>query len=171
MILTGENKNNQKKYVPVKLYGISSLRRGEIGSLVFWNVTQRRLVAIYGRFGKTCPFHPQGPSRPREFFLYCLAFEDGTDRFSRNVGKITTIVHYVTSQKHEYLSATLPVTHFTLNGLEVNLCFRIARPKTNLTFRVIERTHFLQNRQNFLTCVGTVHYTIMCKHSTSITAP
>jgi len=124
----------------VKRHVISSLRRGEIGSSVFRNVTQRRLVAIYGRFGKNYGSHPHGPSRPQEFLLNCLALQDGKDRFIRNVGKITTNVHYVTSQKHEYLSAILPVTHFTLNGPELNLCIRVARPKTNLTSPAMART-------------------------------
>lgn len=47
MILTGEKeRNNLRKICPMKLHVISSLRWGEIGSLVFWNVPQRRLVAI-----------------------------------------------------------------------------------------------------------------------------
>jgi len=68
MILTEKNKIGEK-YVPVKLHVISSLRRGEIGSSVFWDVSQRRLVAIYRRFEKTYRSHPQGPSRPQEFFF------------------------------------------------------------------------------------------------------
>lgn len=72
--------------------------------------------------------------------MYCLALENGKDRLSRNVGKITTNVYYATSQKHEYLSETLPVTNSTLHGLELHLCFRVASPKTNLTSRAMARS-------------------------------
>jgi hypothetical protein len=50
---------------------------------MFWDITRRRLVIPYGRFGQ-----PIGPIlEDQEVFLDVLALEDGTDRLSRNVGK------------------------------------------------------------------------------------
>jgi len=34
-------------------------------SSLFWDVTQRRLLVIYRRFGANCRFHLQGSSSPR----------------------------------------------------------------------------------------------------------
>jgi hypothetical protein len=44
-----------------------------------WDITQRRMVIIYWRFGKVI-----GPIFKSQNFL---DFEDGTDTLSRNVGK------------------------------------------------------------------------------------
>jgi hypothetical protein len=55
-------------------------------SALFWDLTQRRLVISYRRFGKT-RFIFKGQ-------VCYLTFEDGTDRFSQNVG--TKLQTYVT---------------------------------------------------------------------------
>ena len=48
-------------------------------SALFWDITRRRVVIVYRRFGTAYKFHFQG-SR-------VLNLEDGTDTLSRNVGK------------------------------------------------------------------------------------
>jgi hypothetical protein len=46
-------------------------------SALFWNITQRRVIVVYRRFGTTYRSHLHG----------LLTREDGTDTLSRNVGK------------------------------------------------------------------------------------
>jgi hypothetical protein len=55
-------------------------------SAVFWGITRRRVVIVYRSFGTTYRSHLHGS---RVFFspLGLLTREDGTDTFSRNVGK------------------------------------------------------------------------------------
>jgi hypothetical protein len=50
-------------------------------SELFWDITQRRMVIIYRRFGITYRSYLEG------FFLDFLTLEDGTDMLYRNVGK------------------------------------------------------------------------------------
>jgi hypothetical protein len=48
---------------------------------LFWDIIQRRVVTLYRRFGTTYRYRLQG-SRSHGL----LALENGTERFSRNVG-------------------------------------------------------------------------------------
>jgi len=50
---------------------------------MFWDLTQRRILVRYGHFGSTFPSHIQGSNS----LMDCLTFVDGTDRFSRSVGR------------------------------------------------------------------------------------
>jgi hypothetical protein len=62
---------------------------------LFWDITQRRVIILYRSFGKTYWFYLQGPGSPRRkpvkgYAVYigkCFV-EDGTERLSRNVGKV-----------------------------------------------------------------------------------
>ena len=54
--------------------------------MLLWSVMQRRVVIPYRRLGTTDRSHIQR-SRNSKNSLDFLIFEDGTDRFSRNVGK------------------------------------------------------------------------------------
>ena len=51
---------------------------------IFWDFTQRRKAITYRRFGRIYRFHLQGKN--------CLTLEDGTDRLSRNVGMLITLL-------------------------------------------------------------------------------
>jgi hypothetical protein len=53
-------------------------------SLLFWDVTQPRLVVSYRRFGTPSRSHILGSSSPRG--MDSLTVKDGTDRLSRKVG-------------------------------------------------------------------------------------
>jgi hypothetical protein len=64
-------------------------------SALFWDITQRRVVILYRRFGTTYLSHLQGSRNPRRkpmkskekaFFSDFLTLGDGTDRLPRNVG-------------------------------------------------------------------------------------
>ena len=48
---------------------------------MLWDLTQRRMIVPYRRFGTTYPSHIQGSSSPKD----CLTLVDGTDSLSRNV--------------------------------------------------------------------------------------
>jgi hypothetical protein len=48
-------------------------------SALFWDITRRRVVIVYRRFGTTCRSHA--------FLLGLLTREDETDTLSRNVSK------------------------------------------------------------------------------------
>jgi hypothetical protein len=61
-----------------------------IRSALFWNITWRRVVIIYRRFGTTYQSHLQ---------VHNLDLEDGNDTLSRNVGKTITKRRRVISQK------------------------------------------------------------------------
>jgi hypothetical protein len=50
---------------------------------ILWDITQRRVVILYRRFGTTYRYHLQGST----LFLAFLTLKDGTDTLSRNVGK------------------------------------------------------------------------------------
>jgi hypothetical protein len=50
-------------------------------SALFWDITRRRVVIVYRRFGTTYRSHLQGSGSP------ILILENGTDTLSRNVGK------------------------------------------------------------------------------------
>jgi hypothetical protein len=56
-------------------------------SAPFWDITERQVVIVYRRFGKTYRSHLQGLGSPNLFFLDFFIVEDGTDMLSRNVGK------------------------------------------------------------------------------------
>jgi hypothetical protein len=53
--------------------------------MLFWDVTQRRVVILYRRLGTTYQSHFKGPEiqEEKDFFNP----EDGTDTLSRNVDK------------------------------------------------------------------------------------
>jgi hypothetical protein len=74
---------------------ISDLQRG---SSLFWDVTQRRLVISYRRFGTTYRFHLQRSSKPR-FLLDYLTHEDGSDRLSRNVGNYQSTLRNIPEER------------------------------------------------------------------------
>jgi hypothetical protein len=57
-----------------------------IRSALCWDITQRRVVIPYRRFGATCWAHLQG-SKSKKKSLDFLTDEDGADTLSRNVGK------------------------------------------------------------------------------------
>jgi len=69
-------------------------------SSFFCSVTQRTLVIVYRHFGTAYRTHLQKSSSPKlfcfkgrvtiQFFLVWLTNEKGTDRLSRNVGKLQT---------------------------------------------------------------------------------
>jgi hypothetical protein len=56
-------------------------------STLLWNITQRRVVILYCRFGTPmCPiFKAQAIQKEGPFVLDFLTLKDGADRFSRNV--------------------------------------------------------------------------------------
>jgi hypothetical protein len=58
-------------------------------SALFWDITQRRVVILYRRFGTTYRSNLKGSSyhEVMKSFLDFLTREDGTDMLSRNVGK------------------------------------------------------------------------------------
>jgi len=62
---------------------ISGFCRG-VRSAFFRNFTQRWMVVCYGRFGTAYRSHVQGLVTSRRFD--CMAFEDGANWLSRNVG-------------------------------------------------------------------------------------
>jgi len=66
------------------MWHLSSLLR----SSFFWDITRRRIVIPYRRFGTIYPFHLQGSgnSRRKAFAFDCLTLKDETGRSSRNVG-------------------------------------------------------------------------------------
>ena len=77
----------------------------------FWDVTQRILVDSCGRFGTTYWSHLQGSNEQmyRTIFLSSFTFENGTNRLSRNVWKLTTSPRRVMSQKSEDIIKTAGV--------------------------------------------------------------
>jgi hypothetical protein len=56
-------------------------------SAACWDITQRRVVDIYRRFGTSYQSHLQGSRSPRRKNLDFLTLEDGTGTLCRNVGK------------------------------------------------------------------------------------
>jgi hypothetical protein len=61
-----------------------------IRSALFWDITRRRVVIVYRRFGTTYRSHFQGSRVLEKILLRLLTLEDGTDTLSRNVGKQLT---------------------------------------------------------------------------------
>jgi hypothetical protein len=63
-------------------------------SALFWDITQRLVVFLYGRFGITYKSHLQGSRGPQPIgpifkdqdVQDFLTLEDGTNKLSRNVG-------------------------------------------------------------------------------------
>jgi hypothetical protein len=55
-------------------------------SALFWDITQRKVVILYRRFGTTYRSHLQGSSHIRRILVGFLDLEDGTDILYRNVG-------------------------------------------------------------------------------------
>jgi hypothetical protein len=55
-----------------------------VRSAFFWDITQRRVVILYRCFGTTYQSHLYKGQEIQEFLDL---WKDGTDRFSRNVGK------------------------------------------------------------------------------------
>jgi hypothetical protein len=55
-----------------------------MGTALFSDITQGRVVIVYRRFGATYRSHLQGSRSPRRKLL---TLEDRTDTLSRNVGK------------------------------------------------------------------------------------
>jgi hypothetical protein len=88
-------------------YSIVRLKVLALRSSLFWDVTQGRLLIIYTGFGTTYRPYLQGSNTPkRNSVLDWLPLEDGTGRFSRNVGNLTDNLRCVTSQKSECLNYT-----------------------------------------------------------------
>jgi len=63
-------------------------------SALFWDITQGIVVNPYRHFGKTYRSHFQ---RSRNHFM---TLEDGTDRLSRNVGKLLPLYNKVKQSRY-----------------------------------------------------------------------
>ena len=54
-------------------------------SALFWDLTQRRMVVYYRRFGTTNLYHLQGSGSPKRFFLECVASVANCDSALRKI--------------------------------------------------------------------------------------
>jgi len=81
----------------VNRWGILGFRREQMRSALFWDITQRVVVNPYRRFGKTYRANFQSSRNP---FMTLEDGQDGTDRFSRNLGKLLPLCSKVKQSRY-----------------------------------------------------------------------
>jgi hypothetical protein len=108
-------------------------------SSLFWDVTQRRLVVSYRRFGTSYRSQLQG-SIFKGRTVDWLIHEDGTDRLSRNVGNYQYTLRYIPEERicHLYVDGSLEfninVLNQTLTRLSLKLRFQTSHNRCVIYF-------------------------------------
>jgi hypothetical protein len=86
-----------------------------MGSSLLWDVTQRRLVVGYRRFGTTCRSQLKASNCPRRFCLYCVMLQYGPARWARHVGNYQATLRNIPQERRSQLMYACAVSRITMS--------------------------------------------------------